>query len=602
MSPVRRLEPLIHAAVLAFVFAAAVLGWRLTSTGTETLTRAAERGRRAQELLRGSAELRAVLAQAELGVRSFLLTRRPAYLQGYDAAVDLVPAKLEQVARSATPEQRELLGSLKTLVERRLTALRLFAALDTASPDALRRARAEVDRSARAAQAVQGVLAELDKLGAAELALAESQRLAATRSARRGAALQSALSLGAVLAVFSLFLRQAMRRRRAEDEAAGSEGLMRLVFQSLSEGIIFADASGRALIFNPAAEQMLGGRPPQADTGRWEEVGGLFHEDGRTPLRVDEMPLVRALEGKVTEGLLVCVKTGPGGTCRYLSVTASPVRQENGRLRGGVVLLADVTGRRRSDEEIRRLNRDLRESFSEMSVVNSELESFASSVSHGLRAPLRAVDGFSRLLETSKNLEPEQTRLLSVIRVNAVRMGRLMDDLLAYVDLLRRPLRAARVDMAALVRAEFERAARGETGPAPRLKVYEPLPAARGDPELLRELLANLLTNALKFSRRSADRLVEVGTAGANGKTIYYVRDHGVGFSMRYAHRLFGVFQRLHGADEFEGAGVGLAIVRRIVERHGGQIWANAEEGRGAAFYFTLPPADAEEEEASTDV
>jgi light-regulated signal transduction histidine kinase (bacteriophytochrome) len=223
----------------------------------------------------------------------------------------------------------------------------------------------------------------------------------------------------------------------------------------------------------------------------------------------------------------------------------------------------------------------------ELEATNKELESFSYSVSHDLRAPLRAVDGYARMLEEdySPRLDEEGRRLLTVVRDASRRMGRLIDDLLAFSQLGRQaPVRRA-FDMTALAREVVgelngERAARVELAA---------LPAASADPALLKQVWSNLVGNALKYSSKSKDPRVEIGARTEAAENVYWVRDNGVGFDPRYAAKLFGVFQRLHRAEEFPGTGVGLAIVQRVVTRHGGRVWAESALGEGACFYFSLP-------------
>ncbi len=227
----------------------------------------------------------------------------------------------------------------------------------------------------------------------------------------------------------------------------------------------------------------------------------------------------------------------------------------------------------------------------ELQAANRELETFSYSVSHDLRAPLRAIDGYARMLEEDHgpSLDAEATRLLSVIQKNTDRMGRLIDDLLTFSRLSRKQLESTVVDMTALARAVVEDVRRDAAGAGVRARVeIHPLPAARGDHTLVRQVWANLIGNALKYSRTRPEPRVEVGVVTTAGETAYYVRDNGVGFDMAYAGKLFAVFQRLHGAEQFEGTGVGLAIVQRVVHRHGGRVWAEAAPDAGATFYFTL--------------
>jgi signal transduction histidine kinase len=224
----------------------------------------------------------------------------------------------------------------------------------------------------------------------------------------------------------------------------------------------------------------------------------------------------------------------------------------------------------------------------ELGAVNKELEAFSYSVSHDLRAPLRSIDGYSRLLFDgyAARLDAEGRRLLGVVRTSAERMERLIADLLEFSRFGQLEARGDAVDMTALAREVAAELARDQ--PAAQVSIAE-LPRAFADRTMLRQVWTNLLGNALKYSAGRRPALVEVGGRVEGAENYYWVRDNGVGFDMRYASRLFGVFQRLHGEEEFAGTGVGLAIVQRIVVRHRGRIWAEAKPGEGASFHFTLP-------------
>ncbi|MDD5248997.1 MAG: ATP-binding protein [Rhodocyclaceae bacterium] len=224
--------------------------------------------------------------------------------------------------------------------------------------------------------------------------------------------------------------------------------------------------------------------------------------------------------------------------------------------------------------------------------ANRELEAFAYSVSHDLRAPLRAIDGFSHILldDYAGALDDEGKRLLNLVRANTARMGQLIDDMLSFSRMARREMAAMTIDMTQLAR---EVAAELQAATAGRVLRFDiaPLPPARGDRDMLRQVLVNLLSNAVKFTRPRAEAAIEVGGAVAAEGGIYFVKDNGVGFDMAYADKLFGVFERLHPQQEFEGTGIGLALVKRIVARHGGRVWAEGKEGEGAVFHFSLPGA-----------
>ena len=245
-------------------------------------------------------------------------------------------------------------------------------------------------------------------------------------------------------------------------------------------------------------------------------------------------------------------------------------------------------------EQLDRLNAELErrvaERTAQLEAANREIESFSYSVSHDLRTPLRAIDGYAQILgeDYSNSLDDEGRRLLGLVRSRAQRMGDLIDELLLFSRLGRSPLATTRIDMEALVCGVVEDLDTGDAGPRPHIEIG-PLPDASGDAALIRQVWMNLLSNAIKFSRKCDDPRIVVSAAGTQGEPAYCVRDNGAGFDMAYYDKLFSVFQRLHGPDEFPGTGVGLAIVQRIVARHGGRVWAESRVGEGAAFYFSLP-------------
>jgi two-component system sensor histidine kinase/response regulator len=244
---------------------------------------------------------------------------------------------------------------------------------------------------------------------------------------------------------------------------------------------------------------------------------------------------------------------------------------------------------RRLRAENLELSQAVRKHAADLEEANKELESFSYSVSHDLRAPLRAVDGFTGMVlaRFSDQLPPEARRLLLQVDRSAKRMGQLIEDLLRFSRLSRQPLATGQVDIFAMVNGIVQEL-RGEAGDREVETRIAELPEIAGDSSLLRQVFVNLLSNAFKFTRNKK-ALIEVGCEVAGPENIFFVKDNGAGFDMAYSQRLFSVFQRLHTEDEFEGTGVGLSIVQRIVQRHGGRIWAEAEVGKGATFYVALP-------------
>jgi signal transduction histidine kinase len=350
-------------------------------------------------------------------------------------------------------------------------------------------------------------------------------------------------------------------------------------------------ASLAAILLEPAAGLVGGGCAVLAD--RDHRVLGLHgvHADEAAAI-VARVPA--SGDGRCTTHTgetILAVPLRSGGSLLVQSTPFSPFfgQDEISRLKRLGVLVDLALERMKTDEQIRALNDELKSRVGELEALNRELEAFSYSVSHDLRAPLRAIDGFTNILiEEHASAQPaECRRYLDTIRQNTRQMGELIDDLLALARAGRQGLHRQHVEPAELARqvlADLEHEQRGRS-----LEVtIGDLPACEADPALLKQVFVNLIANALKFTRGREPGLVEVGCTpqGFPARNVYYVRDNGVGFDMRYASKLFGVFQRLHPQEEFEGTGVGLAIVQRIIRRHGGDIWARAEVGAGARFEF----------------
>ena len=244
------------------------------------------------------------------------------------------------------------------------------------------------------------------------------------------------------------------------------------------------------------------------------------------------------------------------------------------------------------EDKVSERTRELQAANADLQAANKELEAFSYTVSHDLRAPVRAVDGFSSLLEkqTAGMLPPEAQRYLGLVRASSRLMGRLIDDLLNFARLGKQKITRHPVDVRAMVEECIEGLRIEYAGRSVECVLGE-LPVCEADPMLLRQVLSNLIGNAFKYTGTVAQARIEIGSIRQDGQTVFHVRDNGIGFDMKYVHKLFGVFQRLHASDEFEGTGVGLAIVHRIVERHGGRVWVEAVPEKGATFYFTMGEA-----------
>jgi PAS domain S-box-containing protein len=276
-------------------------------------------------------------------------------------------------------------------------------------------------------------------------------------------------------------------------------------------------------------------------------------------------------------------------------VEATVIKDVEGRPISRVAYTLDITLRKKAELEIRQLNRLLeqrvQERTAQLESANHELEAFSYSVSHDLRAPLRAIDGYATILAeaSGSHLDAEGRELLGNVSAQAKRMSQLIDSLLAFSRTSRQPFHLTRVDLQSLARTVFAEC----TAQVPERRfdfTLLPLPPACGDPALLRQVLTNLISNAVKYTRPRPVAKIEIGGRVEGPENLYYIQDNGVGFDMRYVDKLFGVFQRLHSAEQFEGTGVGLALVQRILQRHKGRVWAKSQPDVGTTIFFTLPP------------
>ena len=369
-----------------------------------------------------------------------------------------------------------------------------------------------------------------------------------------------------------LGLSETLAQQNAEIDRAREQ--LRTILDATTAVIYLKDADGRYVFVNRQFQKVFG-------LGREEVIGKVDEEvlprDLAEMLRRDDL---EALEGRAPRELEETVP-GKDGPHTYISLKF-PLLEARGAPYALCCVATDITERKRADEALKRAKEAAED-------ANRDLESFSYSVAHDLRAPLRHLDGFSQALleDCAERLDARGQKYLNYIRESAQQMAQLIDDLLALSRVTRGELHRARVNLSAMAKAIAERLGAAEPGRRVDFVIREDA-WADGDARLLGVALENLMGNAWKFTGKREHARIEFGQLQEGGRTVHFVRDNGAGFDMAHAGKLFGVFQRLHSSGEFEGTGIGLATVHRVIRRHGGRVWAEGAVDRGATFYFTL--------------
>jgi len=387
-------------------------------------------------------------------------------------------------------------------------------------------------------------------------------------------------------------------KRRAEEALQREQALLNRIMETSPVGITLMDHEGQITFANFQAEKILGLTRDIITQRVYNAIEWHITTYDGNPFPDEDLPFQRVTSTGQPVHDIQHMIAWPDGRHLFISINGAPLLNETGQIENIVFTIEDITERKRAEDEIRKFNQELEQRVVErtlqLEAANQELEAFAHSVSHDLRAPLRHINGYIELLreDLADKINGETLHFINVITGEVKRMGVLIDDLLSFSRMARSELSKTMVSIGELVQEVVQELEPETRGRNIEWRITD-LPNVLGDRAMLKVVMVNLISNALKFTGTREKAIIDIGSRKGNqGEVILFVQDNGVGFDMRYGDKLFGVFQRLHRVDEFEGTGVGLANVRRVVTRHGGRTWAEGEVGHGAIFYFSLPQSD----------
>ncbi len=529
-----------------------------------------------------------LLNEAETGQRGYVITGKENYLEPYHTASSRIDDHIQSVRRltADNPKQQDRLSKLEGLVHRRLEKVREGIAVrkEMGFDEAQISILSGTER--RDMSAIRNVISEM-KAEEAELLKQRGEEAAAhTRNSILTFSISALLSVALLCLVYYLIHREAGQKKQTAVAMRETQDRFSAFMDNSPQVAWVKDEDWHYAYMNRGFERVfkisLQDSKGKTDFDFWPH---------KIALQMRENDILARESGKILQTFEI-VPT-PDGTYRQWLVNKFPFQDSSGRsFVGGAAI--DITELKHAEGEIRRLNIELeqrvRERTAELEVANEELEAFCYSVSHDLRAPLRGIDGFSQALleDYGDKLDDQGRGYLNRVRDASQRMAQLIDDLLLLSRVTRSEMQREPVDLSAMAQAIAGELRQAEPERQVEFVIHEGL-QARGDPRLLRVALENLVGNAWKYTSKHPRARIEFGASNQdNGSLTYFVTDDGAGFDMTYADKLFGAFQRLHGAIQFKGTGIGLATVKRIINRHGGRVWAEGAVEKGATFYFTL--------------